>query len=88
MNVNLTAELEEFIHARVESGMYNSASEVVREALRLLVDREQLNASKLAALRNDIQKGVDSGPALPWSLEQAKTSARSRSAAKRAKKAA
>lgn len=36
LNVSLTPQLQEFIHRKVESGMYNSASEVVREALRLL----------------------------------------------------
>ena len=82
MNVNLTPELDEFIRSRVESGMYNSASEVVREALRLLVERDQLNATKLAAVREEIQKGVDSGPPTPWSLQEAKASARARSAAK------
>jgi antitoxin ParD1/3/4 len=38
MNVSLTPELEEFVSAKVQSGRYNSASEAVREALRLLED--------------------------------------------------
>jgi antitoxin ParD1/3/4 len=88
MNINLTPELEEFVRARVDSGMYNSASEVMREALRLLVEREQLNALKLAALRDDIRKGIESGPAKPWSVSEAKASARAQSAARRSKKAA
>jgi len=41
MNVSLTPELEEFVNARVESGRCHSASEVVREALRLLEERDQ-----------------------------------------------
>ena len=41
MNVSLTPELEEFVSAKVSSGRYNSASEVVREALRLLEDHDQ-----------------------------------------------
>ena len=40
MNVSLTPKLEEFIREKVSSGLYNNASEVVREALRLLVKRE------------------------------------------------
>ncbi len=36
MNVSLTPELDEFVNAKVSSGLYNSASEVVREGLRLL----------------------------------------------------
>jgi antitoxin ParD1/3/4 len=41
MNVSITPDLERFVRDKVESGLYNSASEVVREALRLLVAREQ-----------------------------------------------
>ena len=41
MNVSLTAELEKFVSAKVDSGRYNSASEVVREALRLLEEHDQ-----------------------------------------------
>ena len=40
MNVSLTPKLEEFIREKVSSGLYNNASEVVREALRLLVKRD------------------------------------------------
>lgn len=41
MNVSLTPQLEQFVAAKVESGRYTSASEVVREALRLLEEQEQ-----------------------------------------------
>lgn len=41
MNVSLTPDLERFVREKVESGLYNSASEVVREALRLLVDHDR-----------------------------------------------
>ncbi|MDE0150265.1 MAG: type II toxin-antitoxin system ParD family antitoxin [Rhodospirillaceae bacterium] len=40
MNVSLTATLEEFVRRKVASGLYNNASEVVREALRMLIERE------------------------------------------------
>ena len=40
MNVSLTPELEQFVSAKVQSGRYNSASEVVREALRLLEEHD------------------------------------------------
>jgi len=59
MNVSLTPELEQLIHKKVESGLYLSASEVVREALRLLEERDRLNAIKLEELRKEIQIGVD-----------------------------
>jgi antitoxin ParD1/3/4 len=59
MNVSLTPELEQLVHKKVESGLYVSASEVVREALRLLEERDQLNAMKLEELRKEIQVGID-----------------------------
>ena len=48
MNVSLTPELEKFVSAKVESGRYNSASEVVREALRLLEEHDSARAAQLA----------------------------------------
>jgi antitoxin ParD1/3/4 len=44
MNVSLTPQLEKFVSAKVESGRYNSASEVVREALRLLEEHDSARA--------------------------------------------
>ncbi len=44
MNVSLTDELEKFVDDKVESGMYNNASEVVRESLRLLKEHEEFKA--------------------------------------------
>ena len=40
MNVSLTPKLEEIVRRKVASGLYNNASEVIREALRLLVERD------------------------------------------------
>ncbi len=59
MNVSLTPELERYVNGKVQSGMYQSASEVVREGLRLLKEREELHQQKLAELRRDIQVGAD-----------------------------
>lgn len=59
MNVSLTPELEQFIHKKVETGLYLSASEVVREALRLLDERDQLRALRVEGLRREIQVGID-----------------------------
>ncbi len=50
MNVSLTPELEQFVHEKVKSGRYLSASEVVREALRLLEERELTSQRKLSPL--------------------------------------
>lgn len=59
MNVSLTPELEALIDERVKSGLYNSASEVIREALRLFMERDQLKQLKLDELKRQIQTGVD-----------------------------
>lgn len=54
MNVSLTAELEEFVSAKVQSGRYNSASEVVREALRLLEEHETTRTAQLAEFNAEL----------------------------------
>ena len=56
---------ETFIKAQIQQGRYASASEVIREGLRTLEEREQFRAMKLEALRAEIQKGADSGPGIP-----------------------
>lgn len=59
MNVSLTPELERLVNRKVESGMYASASEVVREALRLLNERDQTREYRLAELKRSIAIGVE-----------------------------
>lgn len=82
MNVNLTPQLEEFVRSKVTSGMYGSASEVVREALRLMDEKDQLRQLKLEELRREIRKGLDSGPGKAWNPSELKQKARERMAAK------
>lgn len=65
LNVSLTPQLEELVKTKVSSGMYNSASELVREALRLLDERDQVREMRLQALRKAVQEGIDSGPGVP-----------------------
>jgi antitoxin ParD1/3/4 len=60
-NVNLTPELDSFVLARVESGRFENASEVVRAALRTLEREERLYETKLEALRTAIDEGDASG---------------------------
>jgi antitoxin ParD1/3/4 len=60
VNVSLTPELEALVQERVRSGRYTSASEVVREALRLLQDRDELRQLHLAELRSQVAAGLDS----------------------------
>ncbi len=57
MNVSLTPKLEEFIRRRIASGLYNNASEVVREALRLLVERSRGGTTVAdAPLKADVKR--------------------------------
>jgi antitoxin ParD1/3/4 len=60
MNVSLTPELEQLIHLKVETGRYNSASEVVREALRLMAQRDELQTLHKEEIRKQIAAGMDS----------------------------
>jgi antitoxin ParD1/3/4 len=61
--VNLTDELDRFVLAKVESGRYENASEVIRAALRILEREEQVYEARLAALRTAIDEGDASGVA-------------------------
>lgn len=79
MNVSLTPQLETFIKQKVDTGMYTSASEVIREALRLLEERDALQAVKLESLREDIEAGVaslDRGEGRPLDVEAIKAKGR------------
>jgi antitoxin ParD1/3/4 len=59
MNVSLTPELEQYVNGKVQSGLYHSASEVVREGLRLLEQKDEIHQKKLRELRREIQIGID-----------------------------
>ena len=59
MNVSLTPELENFVNEKVKSGLYNSASEVLRESLRLLKERDMLKEIQRDELRREIMLGVE-----------------------------
>jgi antitoxin ParD1/3/4 len=59
MNVSLTPELESLVNEKVASGFYNSASEVVREALRLLFEQEEVRRLRIEELRREIKIGAD-----------------------------
>jgi antitoxin ParD1/3/4 len=59
MNVSLTPELEELVAEKVKSGRYNSASEVVREALRLLEEQDELRALRLEEVRKKVAAGLE-----------------------------
>lgn len=59
MNVSLTKELENFVSELVASGMYYSASEVVRDGLRLLKEQEALKKMRTEELRAEIMLGIE-----------------------------
>lgn len=60
MHVSLTAELESRVKAKVESGLYNNASEVIREALRFMDAHEEwVKEIKTALLRKQLKAGTD-----------------------------
>ena len=59
MNVSLTPVLEKLIQKKVKSGAYNNASEVVREALRLLEEQDKIKELKLQKLKAELQIGLD-----------------------------
>ena len=83
LNINLTPELEKLVRQKVDSGRYNSASEVVREALRLMERENELYALRLERLRRDIREGMDSGPARPWDVAEMKRQGRKRLGARK-----
>ena len=58
LNVSLTPQLEELVRRKVESGLYGSASEVMREALRLLDEHDRLRSMRLEELRTEIQNAI------------------------------
>jgi antitoxin ParD1/3/4 len=59
MNVSLTKEFESYVNDKVESGLYQTASEVIRDGLRLMKERDELHQTKLAELRREIALGAE-----------------------------
>ena len=89
MNVSLTPELEKLIQKKVDSGRYTSASEVVREALRLLEKKDQQEAERdkaLKAFQAEMDRRIaeaDRGEVIE--VEEAFRQIRARAAARRKK---
>lgn len=82
MNVSLTPELEKLVARKVESGLYQSASEVIREGLRLLDDQDRMREVHLNEVRKKIRTGLDQldrGEGIPG--DQAYAQMKQRSAA-------
>ncbi len=64
-SITLNEHFEGFIANQISQGRYGSASEIVREGLRLVEEREQ----KLEALRQALIEGEESGPSTPLDME-------------------
>ena len=75
MHVTLTPELEKLVTSKVRSGRYQSASEVIREGLRLLDDQDRLRELHMTEVRRKIQVGIDQldrGEGIPGDQVEAK----------------
>lgn len=75
-NVSLTPELEDYADGKVEAGLYESFSEVVRDALRQMIARERDEADALDRLRDEIRAGRESGTPVPYDPEEIKRAGR------------
>ncbi|SHO57293.1 type II toxin-antitoxin system ParD family antitoxin [Vibrio quintilis] len=78
MNVNLSSVFEDYIRQQLDTGMYNNASEVIREALRLKMQQDEVYQAKLIALRSAANAGLESGEPAPFDVEDLLCEARKR----------
>jgi antitoxin ParD1/3/4 len=83
MNVSLTPELEKFVDGKVESGLYNNASEVVREGLRLLKEHDELRKKYAAQIERGWQEAqagtvIDGPTAVAATKDRIRTKAKKR----------
>lgn len=67
MTIDTGDELRDFVESLVEAGLYKTKSEVVREGLRMLQEKQA--ASRLEALRQLIDEGEQSGDPIPWDMD-------------------
>lgn len=61
MNVNLSPVFEDYIKQQLDTGLYNNASEVIREALRIKMQQDEVYQAKLDGLRAAVAAGINSG---------------------------
>lgn len=85
MNISLTPQLETLVKSKVESGLYGSASEVMRDALRLLEERDRRQVLRVEELRAEIKKGLNSGEPTPLDMGAIKARGRKRLDAQKSK---
>lgn len=68
MNVSLSPKFEAYIRNQLEGGTYSNASEVIREALRLKMQQDEIYQTKLDAMRSAIIQGEESGQSVPFDV--------------------
>lgn len=81
MHISLTDRLDEYVREKVASGLYNNASEVIREALRLKIAQEETDEVKLQRLRDAIDPAweqAERGEFSDYSLEKSLTRLKAR----------
>lgn len=76
MNISLTPKLENFVREKVKTGDYNNASEVIREALRVLQEKEADRKLQIQALKRMLKDGEGSGTPVEWNPNRIKSKAR------------
>ena len=69
MNVSLSSTFEAYIQKQLDEGRYNNASEIIREALRLKMQQDEIYNTRLDALRTAIIQGEESGDAVPFNMQ-------------------
>jgi antitoxin ParD1/3/4 len=72
----LGKHFERFISSLIKTGRYASVSEVMRDSLRLLEEREKLREARLKALRAEIAAGLESGPGELLDMDAIRSDAR------------
>ena len=69
MNVSLSSTFEAYIQRLLDEGTYNNASEIIREALRLKMQQDEIYQTRLESLRAAIIQGEESGDATPFDMQ-------------------
>lgn len=86
MNVHLSEDLERLVQEKVDSGLYRSADEVIRTALRTLDERDQELDAQATAFQAEIENRLASGPATPMDFSALKKSIREEAEARKAER--
>ena len=69
MSVSLSSTFEAYIQKQLDEGTYNNASEIVREALRLKMQQDEIYQTRLESLRAAIIQGEESGDSTPFDMQ-------------------